>query len=560
MDLITPAEVIRRIDLYFKGGATRQLSPREQMAAERGVTATAKNEYDQQPLNLSDAGDACERFIETIPHYPDRYQGRGIVICGGGVRYFTGAWVCINMLRRLGCRLPIQLWYLGRKELDDQMKRLVAPLDVQCIDASRVRRQFPARILHGWELKPYAILHSPFREVMLLDADNVPVVDPEYLFDASQFQLSGAIFWPDYPVAQNARTTAIWRSCGLRRPKEPEFETGQIVVDKRRSWKALCLSMWFNENSDFYYQYLHGDKETFHVAFRKMKTSYSLVPKPIHSLQGTMCQHDFEGRRIFQHRNMDKWDLFLRNKRAEDFWFENECRSDIARLQRRWNGGIGPSVKGSGVVVQVKRRDRSLNVVAVMTSGVNRDQVRQQTLNNLARTDWDGAPLLVQIDHGNAEGCREREAHSAYLGLKESLKHGADYILLLDDDLDFNRHIGHNLHHWGPLKAGLATVASLFNPKVRESACDFRNNARIINPNAVFGSQAFVIAKDTAQYLVRHWDDMAGRLDFRIFRLAGRQRKPVFYHAPSLVQHVRTPGMLDDTFDEAMDFDPNWKA
>jgi ADP-heptose:LPS heptosyltransferase len=561
MDLITPAEVIRRIELYFKGGAIRQLLPRQRAPAERGVIATAKNPYDQQPLNLQSAGGVCEQFIQTIPGYPDRYQGRGIVICGGGVRYFTSAWVCINMLRRLGCRLPIQLWYLGKKEMDSQMKGLVAPLGVQCIDAGKVRRCFPVRILQGWELKPYAILQSPFREVMLLDADNVPVVDPKFLFDTPQFQTSGAIFWPDYPAGQTPRARVVWRSCGLRPPKEPEFETGQMVVDKRRCWRALCLSMWFNENSDFYYQHLHGDKETFHLAFRKLRKSYSLVPKPIHSLEGTMCQHDFQGRRVFQHRNMDKWDLFLRNKRVEDFWFEKECRADIAQLQRRWDGGLGQAVKGwSGAVVPAKRRGRPWKVMAVMISGVNRNKTRRQTLDNLARTDWDGAPLLVQIDDGDADGYRERETQCAYLALKKGLEHGADYILLLEDDLDFNRHLGHNLQNWGPLKAGVVTLASLFNPKVRELACDLRNNARIVNSNEVFGSQAFLIANDTVQYIVRHWDEVAGGQDIKISRLAGRQRKPIFYHAPSLVQHIRTPSALGASFREAMDFDPNWKA
>ena len=561
MDLITPAEVIRRIELYFKGGAIRQLLPRERTPAERGVIATAKNPYDQQPLNLQSAGGACERFIQTIPGYPDRYRGRGIVICGGGVRYFTSAWVCINMLRRLGCLLPIQLWYLGKKEMDNQMRGLLVPLGVQCIDASHVRREFPARILQGWELKPYAILQSSFRDVLLLDADNVPVVDPEFLFDTPQFQSSGAIFWPDYPAGQAPRARVIWRSCGVRPPKEPEFETGQMVVDKRLCWRALCLSMWFNENSDFYYQHLHGDKETFHLAFRKLRKSYSLVPNPIHSLEGTMCQHDFQGRRLFQHRNMDKWDLFLRNKRVEDFWFEKECRADIAQLQRRWDGGLGQGVKGwSGAVVPAKPRVRPLRFMAVMISGVKRNESRPQTLDNLARTDWDGAPLLVEIDDSDADGYHEREAQGAYLALKKGLEHGADYILLLEDDLDFNWHLGHNLQNWGPLKAGVVTLAGLFNPGVRELACDLRNNARIVNPTAVFGGQAFLIANDSAQYIVRHWDEAEGGQDIKISRLAGRQRKLIFYHAPSLVQRIRTPSAPGVSFREAVDFDPHWKA
>jgi hypothetical protein len=94
--------------------------------------------------------------------------------------------------------------------------------------------------------------------------------------------------------------------------------------------------MWLNENSDFYYQYLHGDKETFHLAFRKVKQAYSLVPRPIHPLEATMCQHDFEGHRLFQHRNLDKWNLLKGNRRIKGFWFEDECRSYMRQLRRRW--------------------------------------------------------------------------------------------------------------------------------------------------------------------------------------------------------------------------------
>ncbi len=345
MDMIRPDEVIRRIELYFGGGARKFLAAGERRAAERGVRETEGNDYDRQPLTLSSAGTACDDFIKRLPKYPDQYSRRGIVICGGGTRYFSGAWVCINILKDLGCTLPVELWYLGKAEMDHAMIGLMQSIGVKCIDALQVRKKFPVRRLGGWELKPYAIVHSRFREVLLLDADNVPVVNPEFLFDTAQFRESGAIFWPDYCQAKDEKAKVIWRSCGLRQPPESEFETGQIVVDKQRRWPALALTLWFNENSDFYYNYLHGDKETFHLAFRKLKQPYALVQTPLMPLQATMCQHDFEGRRIFQHRNCDKWDFFLRNKRIEGFMLEDECREHIRRLQKLWDGRTPHSLK-----------------------------------------------------------------------------------------------------------------------------------------------------------------------------------------------------------------------
>jgi ADP-heptose:LPS heptosyltransferase len=356
MDLITAPEVVRRIRLYFEGGTARYLSSRQWVAGQRAVAATLKNPYDDQPLNLHSAGLSLDNFIHTMPPCTAGFVGRGIVICGGGVRYFTNAWVCIHMLRRLGCRLPVQLWYLGRQEMDQRMQALVAPLGVACIDALRWRRKHPARTLRGWELKPYAIVNCPFREVLLLDADNVPVVNPEFLFETAQFRRRPAIFWPDFRRPPNPKARAIWRSCGLRPPAEPEFETGQVLVDKARCWPALRLSLWFNEHSDFYYRHIYGDKETFHLAFRKMKQPYFLMPAAIHALTGTMCQHDFAGRRIFQHRNTRKWQLHRPNPRVQGFLFEKECRAYLAELRTVWDGRINQQAGlGTGAPQSTKK-------------------------------------------------------------------------------------------------------------------------------------------------------------------------------------------------------------
>jgi hypothetical protein len=113
-----------------------------------------------------------------------------------------------------------------------------------------------------------------------------------------------------------------------------------MLVDKARCWTGLQLSLWFNENADFFYRYLHGDKETFHLAFAKLGCSYALLPHPIHPLEGTMCQHDFEGRRLFQHRNMLKWRFQGPNKRVPDFWHEDDCLKDLERLRELWTGQV----------------------------------------------------------------------------------------------------------------------------------------------------------------------------------------------------------------------------
>jgi hypothetical protein len=101
-----------------------------------------------------------DQYIDNLmPSRVTYSQERGIVIAGGGLKYFPSVWVNVNLLRHFGCTLPIQLWYLGDTEMDPYMKRLLEPLGVECIDTREIEKQHPCRILCGWELKLYATLH-----------------------------------------------------------------------------------------------------------------------------------------------------------------------------------------------------------------------------------------------------------------------------------------------------------------------------------------------------------------------------------------------------------------
>ncbi len=333
MDMITASEVNQRIQMYFNGGALQPLTTRQARLGVHAAKLSRQAGDKPDKLEWGIFRQAADRFVKGIPEYPGGHSGRGIIICGGGERYFGCAWVCINMLREHGCQLPIQLWHLGKEEVDEGMAEFLKPLGVECVDALERRQQHPVRRLGGWELKPYALLHSPFEEVMLLDADNVPLVNPEFLFDTPEFRKTGAIFWPDYGRLSPDRP--IWEICGVKYRDEPEFESGQIVVDKRRNWKALTLAMWYNEHSDFFYRYIHGDKDTFHMAWRKLRRPYAMPTKGIHALPGTMCQHDFTGRRIFQHRNGHKWQVFGNNPRIAGFLLEDACLRHIQEIRMK---------------------------------------------------------------------------------------------------------------------------------------------------------------------------------------------------------------------------------
>lgn len=287
----------------------------------------------QRRLTPQNSARLAGEYIAQIRPCPDTFHGRGIVICAGGIKYLTCAWVLIKLLRRLGCRLPIQLWYRGAVELDKAWVDLVAPLDVEFIDAEKICEVDPHPRLNGWELKPYSMLHCLFAEVLLLDADNVPVADPTYLFDAPEYRETGAVFWPDTTRGEKGRE--CWTAFGVTFRDEPEQESGQVLIDKRRCWKALQLCNWYNENSTFYYKFSYGDKDTFRFAWHRLNQCFAMPSHPVRLLPYTLCQHDFHGRRIFQHRVHDKWSL-AGNCRIKGFLHEDECFKFLDELRRVW--------------------------------------------------------------------------------------------------------------------------------------------------------------------------------------------------------------------------------
>lgn len=336
MMTIPASEVVQKIEACARAEQLPMLSSEQVHAADLALSLGNKMKWVSRRMEAEVFRQACEKFVPTIPPCPELFHGRGIVICAGG-QYLPGAWVCIRMLRKLGCNLPVEIWHLGKEELPEEFEQLVQPFLVRAVDGLKMmeesRARQPCRELRGWLLKAFAIKHSRFEEVLLLDADNVPTVSPEFLFDSPSYARTGALFWPDI---RPGLTPAVWKIFGTPYVEESEFESGQIVVHKRKCWRALCLALWYNEHGDFYYQHVHGDKDTFHFAFRKVGKPFSLIKHAVQLLPGTLCQHDFRGRRIFQHRNGLKWRLTQDNPQVPGFLYEQECRLFLDELRRKW--------------------------------------------------------------------------------------------------------------------------------------------------------------------------------------------------------------------------------
>lgn len=283
-----------------------------------------------------------EEALNT-PYPEDTFSGKGIVTCGGSEKYFVPAVIMIKMLRYLGCTLPVQIWYLGEEEMTQNMRDIASELEnVELVDACKIREEHPIRRLGGWECKVYAIMYSRFKEVLFIDSDNIPVRDPSYLFNTPLYKETGALFWPD--LSRLTRSRKIWKICDVEYKDEPEFESGQMVIDKSRNWTPLLVAKHLNEYSDFYYQkktmqgkgYIWGDKDTYHMAWRMTDHKYNIIPKKVKRILSTMLQYDGSDRLLFQHRNLAKFRLIGQNPRISGFLHEELCLNYLDELRDKW--------------------------------------------------------------------------------------------------------------------------------------------------------------------------------------------------------------------------------
>jgi hypothetical protein len=365
-----------------------------------------------------------EAELAATPPFPaGRFDGRGIVLCAGGDVYFPCAWVCVRMLRRAGCTLPIEIWYRGPREMTTVMIALLEPYGVTCVDAYEVARQQPYRRLDGWEMKPFAIAWSRFAEVLYLDADNVAIRDPEFLFETDAYRGGGAVFWPDRYSGPGTgyewMRREAWELCGVPYRLEPEVEAGQLLIDKRRCWRALHMTLHLNAHSDFYYAYFYGDKDTFRLAWHRTGTPYALAPTPPRTLGSSevIVQHDFDGRPLFQHRNGQKWSLTHAARTVAGFEDEAACFGFLAELRESWQPPVRILPQEfSGTEMQVYRDlcATSLFEYGHEGKGSRRIELRsdfaigegaaQMEVAWMIEDDKDGAPLL-SIRNANTPTC-----------------------------------------------------------------------------------------------------------------------------------------------------------
>ncbi|KAG2502455.1 hypothetical protein BBO99_00009852 [Phytophthora kernoviae] len=264
----------------------------------------------------------------------------------------ASAYATIRALRDvLNCQLPVEIWFRA-----DELQRVPGALGPlrELADADTTGgitfREINDRRALRFAAKIYAIYNSNFDRVLFLDADNVPVRDPAFLFKSSEFVKTGAVFWPDFwhpghTIFHIMGDSLLWQLLDMPYVQMFEQESGQLLIDRRRHAAPMELVNFYSFHSPNHFEQLklvYGDKDLFRYAWIKLDVPFYMVQVPPavagkvvnESFCGmTMVQHDAEGNVLFLHRNSNK--LTGKVKRQEiHYKFEARKQARLKRLEQ----------------------------------------------------------------------------------------------------------------------------------------------------------------------------------------------------------------------------------
>ena len=381
---------------------------------------------DDEALNTRETH---KKLLSKLPSYPTgRFKGRGVVILAGG-RYSEFAATSVGMLREVGSLLPVEIWSKDHSEEFDEWCSEVKAEGMACRRLADYMDMGSLKNPYQW--KVFTLLYSTFAEVLFLDADSMPVKNPDVIFDSEIYKEKGVILWPDY--WKHTGTPWLPYLTGLSSEKssdmlvkEMSIESGQIYWNKETHWKvrffiyflsyrqpansyaqSLVLATYYNYHGvDFWYTIFNngwagwGDKDTFAIACKAANQPYYMVPHTIVTVfvTGTlmgigMVQANPANKTahepLFMHSNMVKWSM-------RDFLCET-CKP-LPGLEDRISHPNNPK---SPILSHLKEGKRIFATEQLFQGGIDPEPLMWKSLEYTAcRSVW-----------GNEEVCRNARDH-----------------------------------------------------------------------------------------------------------------------------------------------------
>jgi len=220
-------------------------------------------------------------FYQTLP----KFNGQGIVMVIDDNSVLSGALLIIT-LRRNMCRLPVLVCYT---DLSDQNRRFLENIQGVLTMALGPKLDLSVETIRGTQSRVYALIYSPFQEVLMLEPDLIFFGNPEYLFNDPQYRQTGALYWKDRKIqAYWDKKVYDWtrRLIPYRRgdnrildKKGGNYQSRDLFVFNKSMHKGTLEKLWvLTKEWETVYNYIPGDKESYWIASELAKEDYAFVP------------------------------------------------------------------------------------------------------------------------------------------------------------------------------------------------------------------------------------------------------------------------------------------
>lgn len=201
-----------------------------------------------------------------------------------------------------------------------------------------------------------------------------------------------------------------------------------------------------------------------------------------------------------------------------------------------------------------------------------REHVLDRTLESIRSSDWPDAPMVLRQPTDWPIGW-ESTSRMYRAVLQRAWSDGCWWAVVLEDDVQVNRHLWANLTSWHPLATGQLHWGSLFvpdtiqDPWVRscpELGYRLARPALATGPHAqwqkarLWGSQAYVFSRGGLEAMLDGWDQHTGGQDARVVSIANGAGWPFWFAAPCLAEHTPIISAFGTPPAYAPDFDPEF--
>lgn len=257
--------------------------------------------------------------LGELPHYSG---DKGVVLFADNINA-QQALLTIEIIRFLGCKIPILVTYVNNY-FDKEYQEYLTSRGISIMDLS-IRTTAPIKDVRSAP-RCYSIIHSPFKQVILIEPGVAFLFNPEFLLTIGEYAQTGALFWKDKnnPLPNMKKSTVEWINKIIPFSKgdnqilnktNTSFQSNAcVVLNKVMHKETLRKLAVLVKHIDAILFRLDSEKELFWLAAELAKAPYTFIPHypgvigELHNnkeICGELLYYDMFGNLIFFNNLID---------------------------------------------------------------------------------------------------------------------------------------------------------------------------------------------------------------------------------------------------------------